>query len=58
MQTYFTDLLARERIAEFRREADRARLAALVRESAEDSRHRSHPRRRVLVSRQARRAAA
>jgi hypothetical protein len=58
MQSYFSDLLARERIAEFRREADRSRLAALVRESAEDSRHRSRARRRVLVGRHARRAAA
>ena len=33
MQTFFTDLMARERIAEFRRDADRDRLAAKVRGS-------------------------
>jgi hypothetical protein len=58
MQTYFSDLLARERIAEFRREADHGRLAALVREAAENGRHRGRARRRVLVGRHARRAAA
>jgi hypothetical protein len=58
MQTYFSDLLARERIAEFRREAHQDRLAALVRESAQDNRHRGRARRRVLVGRHARRAAA
>jgi hypothetical protein len=58
MQTYFSDLLARERIAEFRREAHQGRLAALAREADENGRHRSRARRRVLVSRHARRAAA
>jgi hypothetical protein len=58
MQSYFSDLLARERIAGFRREADHDRLAALVRESAGGGRHRGRPRRRALVGRHARRAAA
>jgi hypothetical protein len=39
MQTYFSDLLARERIAEFRRDADRHRLAALARAAARKARH-------------------
>jgi len=59
MQTYFSDLLARERIAEFRREADHGRLAVLAREAAGNGRQRGRARRRrVLVGRHARRAAA
>jgi hypothetical protein len=57
MQSYFSDLLARERIAEFRREADRDRLAALVSEPARASRRRARARQRMLVDRHPRRAA-
>ena len=59
MQTYFSDLLARERIAEFRRDADRDRLAAKVRGSRRARRDRgaSAPA-RVLVEHQPERAAA
>jgi hypothetical protein len=58
MQSYFSDLLARERIAEFRREADRNRLAALIRESDSPSRRRSRARQRMVARRHPRRAAA
>jgi hypothetical protein len=39
MQSYLSDVLARERIAEFRRDADRHRLAALARAAARKARH-------------------
>ncbi|HET6750607.1 MAG TPA: hypothetical protein VFL71_15250 [Actinomycetes bacterium] len=39
MQSYLSDMLARERIAEFRRDADRHRLAALARAAARKARH-------------------
>jgi hypothetical protein len=39
MQSYLADMLARERIAEFRRDADRHRLAALARAAARKARH-------------------
>jgi hypothetical protein len=58
MQSYFSDLLGRERIAEFRREADRDRLAALIRDSGKVSRRRSRARQRLVVERHPRRAAA
>jgi hypothetical protein len=58
MQSYFSDLLARERIAEFRSEADRARLAALVRDATSESRRRPRGRQRTRTQRHARRAAA
>jgi hypothetical protein len=58
MQSYFSDLLARERIAEFRREADRNRLAALIREPGSSSRRRNRARQRVVARRHPRRAAA
>jgi hypothetical protein len=59
MQTYFSDLLARERIAEFRRQAERDRLAATARASRRARRHRgASPRTQVLVEHQPERAAA
>ena len=56
MQSYLSDLLARERIAEFRRDADRDRLAALARAVARRSSGRGS--RRTLLARQPRHAAA
>jgi hypothetical protein len=38
MQSYLSDLLGRERIADFRRDADRHRLAALARSARRDRR--------------------
>jgi hypothetical protein len=59
MQTYFSDLLARERIAEFRREAQRDRLAALTHPVTRTSRRRrSAARRRQLLEHQPKRATA
>ena len=59
MQTFFTDLLARERIAEFRREAERDRLVAKVRAARRARRHRgATPRTQVLVEHRPERAAA
>ena len=57
MQSYLSDMLARERIAEFRRDADRDRLAALARAVARTS-HSGRGSRRTLLARQPRRAAA
>jgi hypothetical protein len=56
MQSNLTDLLARERIAEFRRDAARHRLAVLARQAARRSR-RAAPR-RAPVAHQPRRAVA
>jgi hypothetical protein len=56
MQSNRTDLLARDRIAEFRRDAARHRLAVLARQAARRSR-RAAPR-RVPVAHQPRRAVA
>jgi hypothetical protein len=58
MQSYFSDLLAQERIAEFRREADRNRLAALIGDSSRPSRRRNRPRQRLVARRHPRRVAA
>jgi hypothetical protein len=57
MQSYISDMLARERIADFRRDADRGRLAALARATARLSR-RAGGSRQVLVARQPKRVAA
>jgi hypothetical protein len=57
MQSFLSDMLARERIAEFRRDADRDRLAGLARASARRSRHASRSQ-RPLVARQPKGAAA
>jgi hypothetical protein len=57
MHSNFSDMLARERIAEFRRDADRDRLAALARAAARSSRRASGPR-QALVASQPKRAAA
>jgi hypothetical protein len=59
MQTYFSDLLAHERIAEFRRDAQRDRLVATARAARRARRrHGATARTRVLVEHQAGRAAA
>lgn len=57
MQSYLSDMMARERIAEFRREADRDRLAALARASARRSRRASRSQ-RPLAAHQPKGAAA
>jgi uncharacterized protein with von Willebrand factor type A (vWA) domain len=57
MQSYLSDMLARERITEFRRDADRDRLAALARATARLSR-RAGGSRLALVARQPKRVAA
>jgi hypothetical protein len=41
MQSYLADMPARERIADFRRDADRYRLAALARAAARKARRAS-----------------
>jgi hypothetical protein len=58
MQTYFSDLLARERIAEFRRDAERDRLATTARASRRARRHRGSATARVLVEHRPGRATA
>jgi hypothetical protein len=59
MQTYFTDLMARERIADFRRDANRDRLAAKLRASRRARRNRSATARaRVLAEHRPERATA
>ena len=59
MQTFFSDQLARERIAEFRREADRDRLAAEARAWRRARRDQgASERAQVLVEHQSERAAA
>ncbi|HEY2960160.1 MAG TPA: hypothetical protein VGM21_18420 [Actinomycetota bacterium] len=58
MQTYFSDMLARERIAEFRREAARDLLAAPLREARRARRRRARAAARVLVEHQPGRATA
>jgi hypothetical protein len=55
MQSYLSDLLGRERIADFRRDADRQRLAALAR--AARRRHGNGPQRAVVAYRPQRSAA-
>ena len=57
MQSYLSDMLARERIAEFRRDADRDRLAALARATARRSR-RTSGQRQALIAHQPKRVAA
>jgi hypothetical protein len=57
MQSYISDMLARERIADFRRDADRERLAALARATARLSRRTSGSR-QLLVAHQPKRVAA
>ena len=57
MQSYISDMLARERIAEFRRDADRDRLATLARATARTSR-RAGGQRQALVAHQPKRVAA
>jgi hypothetical protein len=58
MQTYFSDLLARERIAGFRRDAERDRLAAAVGAARRARRHRGSATARVLPEPRPGRAAA
>jgi hypothetical protein len=57
MQSYLSDMLARERIAEFRRDARRDRLAAVARAAAR-RRRRASGSRQGLVARQSERVAA
>ena len=57
MHSNFSDMLARERIAEFRRDADRDRLAALARATARRSR-RTSGQRQALIAHQPKRVAA
>jgi hypothetical protein len=54
MQSYLSDLLGRERIADFRRDADRQRLAALARAA----RRRGNGAQRAIVAYQPGRSAA
>ncbi len=57
MQSYLSEMLAHERVADLRRDADRYRLGALARATARRSRRgRAGDRRRGVVARQPRRA--
>jgi hypothetical protein len=55
MQSYISDLLGRERIADFRRDADRQRLAAVARAAR---RRRGNGAQRAFVAYQPGRSAA
>jgi hypothetical protein len=55
MQSYLSDLLGRERIADFRRDADRQRLASVARAAR---RRRRNGSRRAIVAYQPGRSAA
>jgi hypothetical protein len=56
MQSYLSDLLGRERIADFRRDADRHRLAAEARKARR--RHRGNGAQHAIVAYQPGRSAA